>query len=84
MAKKTTKLSLHLTNRALEDVNAIAIWSEKQFGKKVADGSRINGSAFSLGGVGTDALCGIGNSVAKIGAAIDDINVLRFASLGFA
>ena len=38
MAKKTTKLSLHLTNRALEDVNAIAIWSEKQFGKKVADG----------------------------------------------
>ena len=36
MAKKKSQLSLHLTNRALEDINAIALWSKEKFGKKVA------------------------------------------------
>lgn len=37
MAKKKSQLSLHLTNRALEDINTIALWSKEKFGKKVAD-----------------------------------------------
>lgn len=37
MPRKKAKLSLHLTNRALEDINAIAICSEEQFGQKVAN-----------------------------------------------
>ncbi len=37
VGKKKSKLSLHLTGRALEDINAIAAWSVENFGQKIAD-----------------------------------------------
>lgn len=37
MPKKKSNLTLHLTHRALEDINAIAAWSVEHFGQTVAD-----------------------------------------------
>ncbi len=37
IAKKKSKLSLHLTDRALKDIDAIAEFAKERFGRKVAD-----------------------------------------------
>lgn len=37
MGKRNSKLSVHLTERALKDIEAISAWSVESFGQKVAD-----------------------------------------------